>query len=210
MGSQGAAYGAAAATIVTGLALKPAYDRLKALIDKRFSPQTLDLAQEFPELDPVNVARVPVGCLLDTVAERLPKLFGANSAVVWLCDGTPCTERARSGATQEEANALVPGSAALDDLRAGKIGRVGDSANAPVLVPLIVPRKLDPDLIGVLALGIRESEKGYSQLELGALTDLGSKLGTAVFIAQVEREGAAPAVNATGVALKSGIGVEPA
>lgn len=212
MGSQGAAYGAASATIVTGLALKPAYDKLKAYIDKRFSPQTLDLSEEFPELDPVNVARVPVDCLLTTVVNRLPPLFESTSAVIWLSNGSQTfADGASAGVTQAQVQTLTPTASALDDLRAGKTVRIGGAANAPVLVPLVLPRKQDPDLIGVLALGDRASEKGYSQLELGALVDLGKKLGTALYVAQVERHLAAPALIGNGdrLTLPQGIAGDP-
>ncbi len=48
-----------------------------------------------------------------------------------------------------------------------------------------MPRSKHPDLLGVLALGRRNDEKGYSQLEIGALEDLGRKAGMALYLSEV-------------------------
>ncbi len=72
MGPQSSAFAGGTATVVTGFLLKPMYERFKKSVDKRLTPETLDLSDEFPEFEPDVRGRL-------TVAARRHRPGGARS-----------------------------------------------------------------------------------------------------------------------------------
>ena len=182
MGPQAATYSGGTATIITGFLLKPMYEALKRTIDRRLTPQTLDLSDEFPELDTDVRHRITLTHVVDALARHVPPIFDvAGSAVYLYRDGV--LKRAAGHATDGDAHVeTLPDADALVLLHEGKTAREGTEPDAPLFVPLVVPRSRHPDLLGVLALGKREDEKGYSQLEIGALEQLGRKAGMALYL----------------------------
>lgn len=181
MGPQASAYAGGTATVITGFFLKPMYEGFKRAVDKRLTPQTLDLSDEFPELAPDVRHRLTVRHVVDALTQHVPPLFDVTDGAVYLFRAGSLT-RASAPRASADGAAPEPDEASLDQLRAGKVARVGDEADGPMFVPLVVPRPRHPDLLGVLALGRREEGKGYSQLEIGALEDLGRKAGMALYV----------------------------
>ncbi|MEY2856530.1 MAG: hypothetical protein RLZZ74_839, partial [Cyanobacteriota bacterium] len=57
-----------------------------------------------------------------------------------------------------------------------------------ILIPLSLPRKTKPELLGVLALGQRTNGRGYSLEEKFALKKLGQEAGLAIYIAQLNKQ----------------------
>ncbi len=56
-----------------------------------------------------------------------------------------------------------------------------------ILIPLSLPRKIKPELLGILALGNRTNGRGYSFEEKSALKKLGKEAGLAIYIAQLNK-----------------------
>ena len=191
MGPQSSAFAGGTATVVTGFLLKPMYERFKKSVDKRLTPETLDLSDEFPEFEPDVRGRLTVPHVVTALVDHAPALFEVSDSAVYLYrDGKLGLSSAR-GPAGAVTQADILAEESLAALLAGKAFRPGEEANAPVFVPLVVPRAKHPDLLGVLVLGRREEEKGYSQLEIGALEELGRKAGMAIYLSQVRT--AAPA-----------------
>jgi hypothetical protein len=183
MGPQSSAYAGGTATIITGFLLKPMYERFKAAVDKHLTPETLDLSDEFPEFEPDVRARLTVPHITTALVEHTPALFGIQDSAVYLYrNGELTLNEARGADDPEMRDAVDPES--LATLREGKAVRPSSEPDAPVFVPIVVPRAKNPDLLGVLVLGRRDGEKGYSQLEISALEALGRKAGMALFLSE--------------------------
>ncbi len=193
MGPQSSAFAGGTATVVTGFLLKPMYERFKKSVDKRLTPETLDLSDEFPELEPDVRGRLTVPHIVTALVEHAPALFGVPDSAVYLYHEGALSLSAARGPGDEVAQAEIVDRESLAALLAGKAVRPGAEPDAPVFVPLVVPRAKNPDLLGVLVLGRREGEKGYSQLEISALEELGRKAGMALYLSEVR---AAAAVRA--------------
>jgi len=194
MGPQASAFAGGTATVVTGFFLKPMYENFKKAVDKRLTPPTLDLSDEFPELESDVRSRLTVPHVVNALVEHAPALFDvADSAVYLYRNGGHLTLQAARGFTGETTPDNPPDEM-LATLRQGKAARsVADDDSAPVYVPLVVPRAKNPDLLGTLYLGRRDGEKGYSQLEVSALEDLGRKAGMAIYVADARMAAAAGA-----------------
>jgi hypothetical protein len=192
MGPQSSAFAGGTATLVTGFFLKPIYASLKKAVDKRLTPPTLDLSDEFPEFELDVRSRLTVAHVVAALIENTPPLFDADAGAVYLYrDGDLVLQSARGSG--DVSAAVVPDAEAIATLRKGKAARPEPNDDAPVYVPIVVPRAKNPDLLGVLYLGRRDGEKGYSQLEVAALEALGRKAGMALYLAEVRIAAAASA-----------------
>jgi hypothetical protein len=183
MGPQASALAGGTATVITGFFLKPMYESFKKAVDKRLTPPTLDLSDEFPEFEPDVRSRLTVPHVVTALVEHAPALFDVTDSAVYLYrDGNLVLQSARGfgGASAD----VAPDADAIATLREGKAARPEPNDEAPVYVPIVVPRAKNPDLLGVLYLGRREGEKGYSQLEIAALEALGRKSGMALYLSE--------------------------
>jgi hypothetical protein len=124
-----------------------------------------------------------VAHVVNALVEHAPALFEvADSAVYLYRDGTLSLQSARGfGGSSPD---VAPDADELETLRQGKAARPDANDDAPVYVPIVVPRAKNPDLLGVLYLGRRDGEKGYSQLEVQALEALGRKGGMALYLSE--------------------------
>jgi hypothetical protein len=61
-----------------------------------------------------------------------------------------------------------------------------------VLAPLHVPRVKRDQVIGILGLGPRETERGFSQDDISGLTDFGEKAGRAIYACQLHAQNHEP------------------
>jgi hypothetical protein len=183
--------GAATATLVSGLALKPLYSLIEKAIEKRLRAGSFEVADEFPELTSVQPSSVPLPRLLRVLAEHTARLVSAENAAIYLFPGDgPCLPAARYAMSRDDAAAQVP---RIDVLRPrladGKAVRRtddDDDATAPLAVPLTLPRGKTHDVIGVLTLGRCTEEHGYTAEDLSALDDLSGQAGTAIYLAQLK------------------------
>jgi hypothetical protein len=197
MGPQSSAFAGGTATVITGFFLKPMYEGFRKAVDKRLTPPTLDLSDEFPEFEPDVRSRLTVPHVLNALLEHAPALFDVAESAVYLYrddDLVLQSSRGFGGASPD----VTPDADELATLRQGKAARPEPNDDAPVYVPIVVPRAKNPDLLGVLYLGRRDGEKGYSQLEVGALEALGRKAGMALYLseARMATAASAPAANA--------------
>jgi hypothetical protein len=190
MGPQSSAFAGGTATVVTGFLLKPMYESLKKAVDKRLTPPTLDLSDEFPEFEPDVRSRLTVPHVVTALVEHAPALFDVTDSAVYLCRDDGLVLQSARGFGGAPAD-VTPDADAIATLRQGKAARPEANDDAPVYVPIVVPRAKNPDLLGVLYLGRRDGEKGYSQLEVAALEALGRKAGMALYLSEARAATAA-------------------
>jgi GAF domain len=185
--------GAASATLISGLVLKPLYSALEALLDKHMKPESFEPESEFPELTPALRGSVPLPRMMRVIVEHTARLVHAENAALYLVqDAEPCYPAAQYAMTSADAAAQIP---RIDALRSrladGKPVRRGedDDGSAPLAVPLTLPRGEAHDLIGVLALGRCTGERGYTAEDLSSLEALGALAGTAIYFGRIKSGG---------------------
>ncbi len=184
VGSSAAKYSQAIAIAVTGLILKPMYDWFKAAVDQRMRSDDIYLSEEFPEFAPELRGRIPLATLLDVLARLSARLFDVSSAVVYLYNGDgELLPQSSWGGSIEEAAKSVPGPAVTNQIGNGGVIFLGNGDHAGVAVPFVVSRPKFPDTVGMLVLGERAAERGYSSAHLTTLKDLGRLAGTAIYFA---------------------------
>jgi GAF domain len=182
--------GAATATLLSGLVLKPLYSLIEKTITERLRYGSFDTESEYPELTSEFRPAVPLARLTHVLVEHTAQLLNAEDAALYLFqDDEPCFPTAQYAMSKADAAARIP---RVDLLRArlgdGKPVRrdEDDGGHASLAVPLTLPRGKTYDLIGVLLLGRCTGEKDYTDEDLSALKDLGERAGTAIYLARLK------------------------
>ena len=181
---------------------KPLQTRLQTWVDRSFKPEEIDLAGGFLEFSPEVNSLLEPDELLRILALQVRRQLHAASAAVYLCDETgrftraePPLDGARQAGMAALPASLEPSVGQLARLEAGAVVTVSSPETAEgqpaplwaVWAPLVVSRALEPDLIGVLAVGPRLTGKGYSTLLLQGLQALGVQAGRTIYVAQLRR-----------------------
>jgi hypothetical protein len=182
--------GAATATLLSGLVLKPVYSLVEKMIGERLRATSFETESEYPELTAAIRGSVPLARLTRVVAEHTARLVSAENAALYIFqDDEPCIPAAAYAISVADATAQIP---RVDLLRArlldGKPVRRDehDDGRSGLAVPLTLPRGKTYDLIGVLLLGRCSGDKDYTAEDLSALTDLGASAGTAIYLARLK------------------------
>jgi hypothetical protein len=184
MGASAARYSQGVAVVLAALVLKPAYDWFKAAVDRRMRTDDVDLNEEFPEFVPELRGRIPVSTLIDVLANMSTRLFEVSSAVVYLYDGEgKLLARSTCGESMVEAARTMPDPTITTRLADGDVISLGEGDHASVAIPLLVSRPRFPDVVGMLVLGERAADRGYSNNDLATLKELGRQAGTAIYFA---------------------------
>jgi hypothetical protein len=186
MGPAAATFSTGIATVATGLVLKPMYEKIKTTIDQKLRPEDIDLTNDFPEFTAEFRARVPLATLLDVLANHTRRVFNVADAAVYLYDERGNLRPVEtSGMTMEEASLRQPDAGVVAKLSAGKPVALGSADHAELAVALMLPRTKFPDVLGILLLGERHNERGYSAQDLTALEGLGKQAGTTIYFARL-------------------------
>jgi hypothetical protein len=181
-GSSAEKYSDGIAIVVTGSVLKPMYDWLKSAVDQRMRPDDVDLNEEFPEFASELRGRIPLATLLEVLVRVSASLFDVSSADVYLYDDArELRARASWGKPIAEDATAISGVALTSQIGNDGVIFLGSGDHAGLAVPLVVSRPKFPDVIGVLVLGERAAERGYSSTDLTTLKELGSLAGTAIY-----------------------------
>jgi hypothetical protein len=189
MGESGKAFGSGTAVVVTGLVLKPIYQRLEKVVDQRLSPRSFIVDTEFPEFTAELRAGIPLQALIRVLVTHTVELTEAAHGVVYLCDESAGLQLGdMRGLTEAEALRLKPSNQLVADLRAGEPIVAGQDAASGLAIPLTLPRDKRPDFVGVLLLGAPGNEKGYSSQDLAAFKSLGEQAGSAIYLARIKSQ----------------------
>ena len=184
--------------LVTGLFFSPVRDKTQSLVDKRFYREKVDARKAFAEFGRALRRTIDLNEALAFVVVRVSAHMHAAHAAVFLRRADGSLERAASvGPPPGEAFAWQADRLIIELLEAGLAAPGDESGPYRLFVPLTLPPVADLDgerptlLIGVLALGPRLSELGYSSEDQALLMGLAEQTGTALYVAQLVRERAA-------------------
>ena len=184
--------------LVTGLVFSPVRDKTQGFVDKRFYREKVDARKAFAEFGRALRRTVDLNEALQFVVVRLSAHMHAAHAAVYLrgSDGS-FARSATAGAPFAGDDTWQKDAVAVGLLEAGLAAEGAENGPYRLFVPLTLPPVADLDgerptlLIGVLALGPRLSELGYSSEDQTLLLGLAEQTGTALYVAQLVRERAA-------------------
>lgn len=184
--------------LVTGVVFSPVRDRTQSFVDKRFYREKVDARRAFAEFGRALRRTVDLNEALQFVVTRISAHMHAAHAAVYLrgLDGS-LVRSATVGPPPTTDDTWQKDAVVVDLLQAGLAAPGAEHGPYRLFVPLTLPPVADLDgargtlLVGVLALGPRLSELGYSSEDQSLLVGLAEQTGTALYVAQLVRERAA-------------------
>jgi hypothetical protein len=164
---------------------KPVRNWTEKWVNKRFYKDRIDYEKALIELHPSMWSYMTPLDLVHTLVTKVPFLLQSTSSALFIQE--------RSGLILTEVHDLHPSEAnkfhftetVLKKLEKGEAVTLAEGEPFKLLVPLTIPRLQVFDLIGVLAMGPRTKNRGYSRDHLTDLTALGRSAGTALHMLQL-------------------------
>lgn len=178
------------AVVVSAILVVTVFEPLRKAVDKginkRFFPENVEIAREFVEFEPDVRSALSTTELLQTVVHRMCDLMSSRYGAILLDDGQGLFRAVE--ACNLEASSVPP--QPLPEKMHNRWGhartvRQGEEDLFAVLAPLHVPRVKRDQVIGILGLGPRERERGFSQDDASGLTAFGEKAGCAIYACQL-------------------------
>ena len=188
IGAGAAPVAAGVAVLITALFFKPVYNRIDKIIGAYYNIQVIDYSQEFIEFLPDVRSVISFSALTKALVERTVDLTQTKHGAVWLGDGNRGLDLVIThNLSPELLETWHLNKNYLENLQGSKVVQNSGDSIFSVLIPLSLPCKTKPELVGVLALGKRISGRGYSMEEKSALKKLGQQAGLAIYISQLAK-----------------------
>lgn len=188
MGSGAAILAGGGAVLITITLLNPIYKKSEKIIGHYFQTKVVDYSDDFIEFLPDVRNVISFSELVKALVERTVDLTQTEYGAVLLKD---CSQGLHLVTTHNlERETLKSWRLDEDYLQYLQRSEVVQHSLDPIfsiLIPLSLPRKTKPELLGILALGQRTNGRGYSLEEKSALKKLGQEAGLAIYIAQLNK-----------------------
>ncbi|KAM3095093.1 GAF domain-containing protein [Phormidesmis sp. 146-35] len=176
------------AVLGVGLIFGPVRQRLETWVNRHFYPHKLDLSRDFVEFLPEARATIDLSDLLQILIHRTLEILHILHGAIFIKDANDQLQLAEVQHLSPEAVQSIEWSdRSLDQMHKGEVSRQPESSAFSLLVPLMLQRGEQSELIGVLALGPRQDGRQYSMDELWTFKKLANRAGTAIYIAQLNR-----------------------
>jgi hypothetical protein len=173
---------AAVAAVVAASLFQPLRTGVENFFNRRLFPENIDLSTGLVELKPNMWAWVGLPKILLSSLEHVESIFNCERVAIYLKDNeAQYFPTASLGIPQRDLQAYQP-TKADSELLAKKQGVVHDG-QAPfvVTVPIYLPRRKAPEVIGVLRLGKRKKGRGYSGTDIRTLVGFGARLAEPIY-----------------------------
>lgn len=183
--SQSSAWVAAVISSFEAVALfRPIRERVEKGINARFYKDRVDFSEAIIELQPEKWQYSSSKDIFELLVTKTPLLLKSTRSAIYYLDDKGFHLKSTSGIEAKEARKFQIDEKSLATLKTGVVAITKERV-FELLVPLVIPRHHIKDLIGVLALGPRFENWGYSRDHITDLTSLGEKAGTAIHFLQL-------------------------
>ena len=168
--------------------MKPIHGKVENIIRRYFHTQAIDYKEDFVELLPDVRSVISSSELIQALVERTANLTKTACGVVLLGDrSTGLRLVASHNLDQKLFKSWRLDENSLKHLQRSEVVERSLDPMFSILIPLSLPRKIKPELLGILALGNRTNGRGYSFEEKSALKKLEKEAGLAIYIAQLNK-----------------------
>jgi hypothetical protein len=180
----------AVAVVVSAVLVVTVFEPLRKAVDKwineRLFPENVEIARDFVEFEPDVRSALSTTELLQTVVHRMCDLMSSQYGAILLDDGKGAFRAVETCNLETSSVPSLPLPEKMHN-RWGDVRAVRQSEEDlfAVLAPLHIPRVKKDQVIGILGLGPREGERGFSHDDMAGLTDFGEKAGRAIYACQL-------------------------
>ncbi|HJR79505.1 MAG TPA: PDZ domain-containing protein [Anaerolineales bacterium] len=167
---------------------RPARDWVEKWINVHFYKDRVDFTKVIVELQPENWQFISVRDLYRALTANTASLLESNASAVYAYRDGSIHLISVKGITSARARRPKINQTNISALQQGKVVQLNEDKLFKLLIPLVVPRGRVHDLVGILALGPRVENRGYSRDHLNDLKDLGQYAGTAIYFLQLNEK----------------------
>ncbi len=186
-GNQSATLTVVLSALPLAAAFNPLRNSVQAIVDRYFKPEQVDFSKTFLEFSSDVRGLFTSKELMEMLTTRVAAQLNVAYASIFAPRGI-YFEQIMPPSEGTGATILPLTEAMTQQLKKGRLAIPDeDDEESPfsILVPLHVPRHDHSEIIGILALGPRLSNKGYPTQVQNSLSKLGSDAGTAIYVAQL-------------------------
>jgi hypothetical protein len=179
-GKQAGWLGALLSSLQVAAIYRPVRKWVEKWVNTHFYKDRIDYTEALVELHPEMWNFLTHTEMGHTLITKVPALLQSTSAALFLLERKTLTLVEVHNIHPSDANKFQFSEEVLKKMEEGKTINIPPGGPFTLLVPLTVPRLKINDLVGVLALGARTKDRGYSRDHLTDLTSLGHGAGTAL------------------------------
>ncbi len=181
----------AAATVLSTLlaasSVQPARVRIEKWINKRFFPEKRLLEKGFIELEPRFWGQLDRKQVAQLSVERVCRIMNAPKGTFMVANNKGVfVPAASNGLKAGEIEPWTPNKEEMKDLQDGRVTTSEKNPNFHLYVPLYIPRVGLNEVLGLMVLSHRKNGRGYSVDDKKAMTQLGLRLGEALYNLKLE------------------------
>jgi hypothetical protein len=181
--------GPLASLLVSAMVFSPLQERTQTYVDRRFYRERVNLQAAFADFSHEIRRFADVDSLLRTLVNTVASLLHVEHSVVYVSERGSSFKVAAQSLPTAQLQEWAPPAEALRKLEMGQDVAQDNDHLFPLLIPLSLPpaaRGSTADWakwLGVLALGPRQSGRGFSREDRTLLLTLADQVGTAVYVA---------------------------
>lgn len=182
-GSQSTATATVVAALFIATIFQPLRTRMETWVNKRFYPDHANLIKEFVEFTPEVRSVIKPKQLFEVVTRRAAGLLNVEHAAILLRRKGEFRRIAAYPRTTQGSASLKPSKTQQAELQKGHAISKGNQRG--LWVPLYLQRVRSHDVLGVLDIGPKKGQMGFSSDEKKALSKLGAEIGISIYTAQL-------------------------
>ena len=187
LGEEPSIWSAIITAVPAATLFNPLRERLQAFVDRRFKPEEVNFSDSFIEFRPEVQEMLTTRQIIQILSEQVKRQLNLDFAKIYLLE-EDSFHQAEPAPSSDKQKKLVLEDKSLAQLKEGKVVVDDDGVPYSLLVPLVVPRARIPDFLGVVILGRRLENKGYSTQILKDLQALGAHAGKAIYLSQLSEQ----------------------
>jgi hypothetical protein len=166
----------------------PVRTRVEKWVNDRFYKDRINFMEAIVELQAEKWQFISSRDMFELLVAKTPYLIKSTCSAIYLEDGSEFDLLSTYGVDKNEVQKIEISPKNLELLKKGKVAKMPDEKPFALLVPLTVPRGHINDLVGILALGPRKENRGYSRDHISDLTVLGKNAGIAIHFLQLNEK----------------------
>jgi hypothetical protein len=168
-------------------AFTPLRGQLQKWVDRFFKPEEVNFENHFPEFRADVRNMLGTARIVEIVSQQVKKQLKVEFARIYLLS-TDSSLHSPAFVLDDGSSPFLPGEDAMKKLTDGKLVVEDDGDLYSLLVPLVVTRPRFPDFLGVIVLGRRLNNMGYSTQILDSLKTLGANAGEAIYLSLLNEQ----------------------
>jgi hypothetical protein len=169
-------------TLLAASIVQPARARIEIWMNKRFFPEKKELEDGFIEIEPRYWGNLDKKQIAQLAIERVCEILQApKGSFLMLGKAGLYKPIASFGITSRKVEEWKPNNIQKKALQEERVAAGEKKSEFNRYIPIYIPRVGPNEVLGLLALSLRKSGRGYSRDELKELTKLGARLGEAIY-----------------------------